>query len=88
MPTKNPTAAEAMGDKVPFTFDGVDYLLTPTSEWPFAALEEFENGRIAAFLKLVLDPEQYEKFKATKPTVGRTNEFVTAFQAALGLQGN
>lgn len=88
MPTKNPTAAEALGDKIPFTFDGVDYLIDPTSEWPFDALESFEDGKIAAFLRAVLGTEQYAKFKATKPTVGRTNEFVEAFQAALGVQGN
>ena len=85
---KSPAAAEALGESIPFHFDGVDYELVPTSEWPFEAVEEFENGRVAAFLALVLGAEQYAAFKATKPKLGRVNEFVTELQKAVGIAGN
>jgi len=88
MPTTNPTAAEALGDKIPFTYDGTAYLLDPTSEWPFEALEVLEEGKVATFLKLVLGAEQYAAFRKHKYKVGRVNAFVEELQNALGVEGN
>lgn len=90
MPTtrKTATAAEALGTGVPFTFAGVDYLVAPTSEWPFEALEAFEDGKVATFIRAVLGEEQTATFRATKPTVTVLKDFVVELQKALGLAGN
>lgn len=85
---KSPTAAEALGDKIPFSARGVDFALTPSSEWDFEALEAYEEGKIALFLRLILGDAQYAAFKATKPKVADVNEFVEALQKALGIEGN
>lgn len=83
-----PTAAEALGEKVPFTHNGVDYLVDPTTEWPYEALEAFEDGKLATFLRSVLGEEQHDAFKATKPRVSDVGDLVQAVQAALGISGN
>lgn len=83
----NPTAAEALGDRVPFSFGGVDYLVTTAGDWPYEALEAYEVGKIATFLRYALGDEQHEAFKATKPKVSEVNEFVTALTSALGISG-
>ena len=85
---KNPTAAEALGESVPMTYNGVDYLVPPASEWDYEALEAFEEGRIAGFLKAVLGEEQHAAFKATRPKVSDVNGLVEAIQKALGIAGN
>lgn len=87
-PKKNPTAAEALSAKIPFTFEGVDYTVDPTSEWSYEAIEAFEEGRISGFLKGVLGDAEHEKFKATKPRISDVNRFVEALQTALGIAGN
>jgi hypothetical protein len=84
----NPTAAEALDERVPFTFGGVDYLLPATSAWPFEALEAFEDGKVATFLRHVLGDEQMATFRATKPTVADFQELVVALQKGLGISGN
>lgn len=87
-PKKNPSAAEALSDKVPFTFNGVDYLVTPSADWEYEALEAFEAGRIVTFLRMILGPEQHNAFKATHPKIADVNAFVEAIQKALGILGN
>lgn len=84
----NPTAAEALAEKVPFTYNGVDYELDPSTEWDYSALEAFESGKIATFLRIILGDEQHSAFKATKPKVKDTADFVKAVQKALGIAGN
>jgi hypothetical protein len=84
----NPTAAEALGEKIPFSFGGVDYLIATTAEWPFEALEAFEEGKIATFLRLILGDEQLAAFKSTRPTVATTGELSQAIQKAVGVSGN
>lgn len=88
MSTKSPVAAEALAEKIPFAFDGVDYELDPTSEWPYDVLEAYESGRITVFLALILGAEQIAKYKATKPKVADVDKFVMAIQKALGIAGN
>ena len=89
MPAKtNPTAAEALGQKIPVSFGGVDYLIDPASEWSYETLEAFEEGRISGFLKSILGEEQHNAFKATKPKIADVNGFVEALQKALGISGN
>jgi len=85
---KSPTAAEALGEHVPFTFAGVDYSVTPTSQWPFEAIEAFEDGKVATFLRLVLGDDQVAAFRATSPTVATLLELVVELQSVLGISGN
>lgn len=83
----NPTAAEALGDRVPFSFGGVDYLVPTAGDWPYDALEAFEAGKIATFLRHALGDDQHAAFKATKPKVSEVNDFVDALTGALGVSG-
>jgi len=86
--TQSAAAAEALGNKIPFHARGIDFALTPSAEWDFEALEAYEAGKIALFLRLILGDKQYAAFKATKPKVGDVNEFVEDLQKALGIEGN
>lgn len=86
--TTNPTAAEALGEMIPFTFDGDDYLVQPSSEWSWDAMEAYENGRILAFLSEILDDESFAKIRAAKPKAGVLGKFVLAMQKATGIAGN
>lgn len=89
MPTsKSAVAAEALGESIPFVFDGDDYSVLPTNDWPFEAVEQFEAGRVAAFLQIVLGAEQYAAFRAKKYRVAKVNDFVVALQKAVGISGN
>lgn len=85
---KSPAAAEALGEKTPFHFEGVDYFLAPAASWSFDAMEAFEEGRIFFFLREVLGEEGYAALKATKPNAAKLNKFIVALQKALGIAGN
>lgn len=85
---KNPTAAEALGEMIPFTFDGKDYLVAPSSEWSFDALEAYEEGRVLAFLREILDEEGFKTLRAAKPKASVLGEFVVTLQKAVGIAGN
>ena len=84
----NPTAAEALGDRIPYTYGGESYLVLPSIEWSYDALEAFESGKLATFLREILGEEQHARFKATKPKVGDVNDFILGLQSALGISGN
>lgn len=86
--TKSAAAHEALGEAIPFTYDGVDYTVPPTSEWELDVLEAFEDGRFIAFLRKVLGPEQYAAYKKRHPKVADLEPFVVAVQKALGIEGN
>lgn len=87
MNAKTPAAAEALGEQIPFTFQGEDFVVAPSSEWPFEAIEVFEVGQVAAFLRLVLGDDQYARL--TKgANVGKVNDFVVVLQRAVGIAGN
>jgi hypothetical protein len=87
--TKSATAAEALGEiRLPVEFAGVTYEVPPTSEWSYDALEAYEDGKIAGFIREILGAEQHAKFKATKPKVSDLSGFIEAIQKALGIAGN
>ncbi|GAA2230252.1 hypothetical protein N1031_06940 [Herbiconiux moechotypicola] len=85
---KTPAAAEALGERIPFSYSGVDYLIDPTTEWSYELLLALENGRFASFIQGVLGDDQHEIFRATKPKIGELNDFVIAIQKAAGVSGN
>jgi hypothetical protein len=84
----SPSAAEALGENIPFTFDGKDFVVAPSSEWSFDAIEAFENGHILAFIREILDEESYRTLRAAKPKASVLGEFVVALQKAVGIAGN
>lgn len=85
---KNPAAAEALGERIAFAFDGNDFLVDPSSEWSFDAIEAYEQGRILAFLTEILDEESMKQLRAMKPKASKLGEFVTTLQKAVGIAGN
>ncbi|AYN57734.1 tail assembly chaperone [Arthrobacter phage DrManhattan] len=85
---KNPAAAEALGEMIPFNFDGKDYFVAPSSEWSFDALEAYEEGRVLAFLREILDEASFKTLRTEKPKASVLGEFVVALQKAVGIAGN
>lgn len=83
----NPTAAEALAEPVEFTYGGINYVVPSTSEWPYAALEAFEDGKLSGFIREILGVDQHEAFKATRPKVSDLSDMISAMQGALGIQG-
>jgi hypothetical protein len=86
--TKSAAAAEALGESIPFTFQGESFSVQPSSEWGFDALEDYENGRILRFLSQILDEDAWAKLRALKPKASVVGEFVLAVQKAVGIAGN
>jgi hypothetical protein len=85
---RTPTAAEALSEKIPFTFQGETYEIDPTDEWDYDAFEALTDGLVPVFLRSVLGDEQHARFKATKPKVKDLGKFVEAIQTAAGVSGN
>jgi hypothetical protein len=85
---RSAAAAEALAESIPVTFQGETYQIPPTSEWGYDILEAFEEGRLVAFFKALLGPEQHEKFRAKRPKLAAVNEFAGEVQKALGISGN
>lgn len=90
---KSNTAAAAIAEargatSVEFEYEGAKYRALTSEEWPFEALERYEEGKVALFIGLILEPESLVTFRATKPKVGDLTAFVEAIQGALGIAGN
>lgn len=85
---KNPVAAEVEGGLVEFEWRGVTFHVPVSDEWPYEALEAFEDGKVTKFLSALLGDEEHDKFKALRPKASDVEEFVVAMQEALGIQGN
>lgn len=91
-PKKAPAELEATGvETIPITlsFDDIveDFDLPATPDaWPFAVTIAYEDGKAGLFLKTLMGDEQFGRFMAAEPTVGKVNEFVSAYMEALGLK--
>jgi len=85
---KTATAAEALGDRIPFSFGGVDYLLIPSSEWDYEVLIAFDEGKVSRIIEGLLGAEQHAAFRATKPKLDDVTAFILGAQKALGISGN
>jgi hypothetical protein len=85
---KTAAAAEALGESIPFGFQGKDFIVAPSSEWSFEAIEAYEEGRILAFLREILDADSFKELRAMKPKASVLGEFVVALQKAAGIAGN
>lgn len=80
--------AEALETAVPFTYDGESYTIAPSKDWDLDALEAFEDGRIAACVRLVLGADQWRQFRAKQRTIGDLNGLFAKAQEAAGIEGN
>lgn len=85
---KSPTAAEALNEPIEFEWRGTKYTVPATNQWPYEALEAFEEGKLSGFLRALLGEEQHDAFKATKPLVSDMTDFIEQMQKALGIAGN
>lgn len=88
MATKNAAKAEATSERISFEWNGEEFTVIPTSEWPFEALEAYEDGKVTQFLRAILGPEEYAHFKSLRPRTADLESFVDTIQAALGIEGN
>ncbi|MGW5876710.1 hypothetical protein ACWFMI_09215 [Nocardiopsis terrae] len=80
---------EATGSTEPkkLTLAGAEYLLPAGSEeWPLAALEGFEEGKIVAALRALLGPEQWSRLKGTGATLSDLNTLAEQIAAAYGFE--
>lgn len=84
---ENPAKAEALGERITFEWRGETFSILTTEEWPFEAMEAFEDGKLTKFLREILGPVEYAHFKSLKPKVSDLNDFVDAAQEALGISG-
>lgn len=85
---KTPAAAEALAESIPFHFEGKDFLVAPSSEWSFDALEAYEEGRVLAFLREILDEASFKAIREMKPKASVLGEFIVTLQKAVGIAGN
>lgn len=85
---KSPTAAEALNEPIEFTWRDHKYIVPATAQWPYEALEAFEEGKLSGFLRALLGDEQHAAFKAEKPLVADMTDFIEEMQKALGIAGN
>lgn len=85
---KSAAASEALAESVPVTFKGHTYGVIPSSEWPLEAIEAFEDGKVATFVRSILPADDYAAFKATSPKVSDLGPFVEAIRKGLGISGN
>lgn len=69
------------------TLAGVEYLLPATSDqWPLAALEGFEEGKIVAAVRSLLGPEQWNRLKDTGATLADLNVLAEKIASVYGFQ--
>ncbi|GAA1470232.1 hypothetical protein NE857_05545 [Nocardiopsis exhalans] len=81
--------AEATASEAPkkLTLHGSEYLLPASSDqWPLAALEGFEEGKIVAALRSLLGPEQWARLKEAGATLSDLNTLAEQVATAYGFE--
>lgn len=83
----SPAEIEASGvETVTVGHNGVKYLVPAARrDAPMEVLEQFEDGNTVSALRVLLGPDQWAAFKATKPTIGDVHDLLNAWYAAIGL---
>lgn len=76
--------AAATGGAVSFSYDGDDYTIPPSEDWPIEVVESIEEGRVVSAIKALLGPEQYAAFRAGHSTVKDLNGLFDAAGEAVG----
>lgn len=84
----NAARNEATDAAAEFAYDGESYTVEPSKSWDLAALEAFEDGHVAACVRLVLGAEQWKRFRAKPRTIGDLNDLFEAAQKAAGVDPN
>ena len=89
-PMKEAAQREALGQGVPFEFDGKMYLLDRPEDWDIEILELFSANDLLGAVKLLLGDNQYAEFKTdidgnkTKRTMKDLGKIL---EVAMGAQG-
>jgi hypothetical protein len=80
--------AETVDDveRIPFSFDGVDYTVLPTDEWDLEVIEAFEGGVVSVLYGRLLGKDGYAKLKAKKYKKANLERFAFALRDALGIE--
>ncbi|RKS07577.1 hypothetical protein DFP74_3255 [Nocardiopsis sp. Huas11] len=69
------------------TLAGVEYRVPASSEeWPLAALEGFEEGKVVAALRALLGPDQWAGLKESGATLGDLNALAEQIASVYGFQ--
>lgn len=88
-PSKStPAKNEAQGNEIHFTYKGEEYVAPPGAEWDVDVLELLEDGMLTKALRMLLAPEEWARFKATKPKAPDLVEFMNAISGNGGVEGN
>jgi hypothetical protein len=80
--------AEATESEIVFTYEDRKYTVAKAAEWDVAVLEEYEAGRVAAFLRTLLGPAQWKAFTAKPRKVKDLTAMFAAIESATVGPGN
>jgi hypothetical protein len=80
---QNPVKSEATGEPTVVEFRGKEYAVPAAEDWPVAALEAFEDGKVAATIR-ALFPDQWAALKKDAPRVRDLGEFANLIAEAIG----
>lgn len=73
---------EAFAKETIFSYDGLEFIVAPASDWSLDALEAFEDQRMISFLRELLGPEQWASFKEKPRTSADVEGLVNALMEA------
>jgi hypothetical protein len=89
---RKPAAAtaktEANDAEVAFAFEGKSYVVPTASEWDLPVLEAYEEGRVIAFTRELLGPDQWAAFKSKPRKVADITALFEAIESATVGPGN
>lgn len=77
--------SEAAGVAFAFLFDGVEFTIPPTKEWPLAAMDSLADGAVGDAMRVLLGPAQYQTLKDHGATLGDVETLFGALAAGQGL---
>lgn len=79
--------AQESSEPKKLTLDGAEYVLPASSDqWPLAALEGFEEGKIVAALRSLLGPQQWARLKESGATLSDLNTLAEQIAGVYGFE--
>jgi hypothetical protein len=79
---------EATESEIVFTYEDKSYFVSTAVEWDVAVLEAYEEGKVAAFLRALLGPDQWKTFTAKPRKVRDLTALFAAIESATVGRGN
>lgn len=80
--------AEITGEPVTFPYDGDEYTIDGQVLKTLDVLEDMEEGRVIAAMKVILGPDQWTTFRRSHNSADDLGKLYEAASAALGIPGN